>query len=298
MKNKFRPFYLILFSFIIFLISCEKTLKYNFDIPENEKKIVVNSVLCPDSLVKVNISKSMSIRENNNSFQYLDNAEAKLFENDVLIETLHYTKNGNYFSSDFKPEENKKYEIKVSVPNMNNVDANTVIPAKTNIISVDTLTVIDHEYEYDEKKLEFNIKFKDNIEIDNYYQIECRYSYKEIYGDEDVFYKDYIEADEEILNIQNIDGTILLEDKIIAGEDFNLKFRVPIYIFTEQIKEYRIYLNSISKEYYLYLVTRSAQEETEDNPFAEPVQVFNNINNGCGICGSYSSDVKSFIFNY
>lgn len=295
MKHKIKYFYLILF-FFIFLISCEKTLNYNFDIPDSEKKIVVNSVLCPDSIFKVNISKSMSIQENNNSFQYLDNAEAKLFENDIFIETLQYSEKGNYFFSDFKPGENKKYEIKVNVANMNNVDANAVIPLRTNIISVDTLTVIEHDYDYDYESLEFNINFKDNIEIDNYYQIECRYSYKEIYGEEDVFYKDYIYGDDEILNIQNIDGTILLEDKIIAGEDFNLKFKIPIYTITEQIKEYRIYLNSISKEYYLYLITRSAQDETGGNPFAEPVQVFNNINNGCGIWGAYSSDVKSFIF--
>jgi hypothetical protein len=53
-------------------------------------------------------------------------------------------------------------------------------------------------------------------------------------------------------------------------------------------------LQSISRDYYHYLRTRNLSERTGDNPFGEPIQIFNNIQNGIGILGGYTSSVYRF----
>jgi len=48
-------------------------------------------------------------------------------------------------------------------------------------------------------------------------------------------------------------------------------------------------LSSVSEDYYKYNVTLAKYEQTQGDPFAQPVQVYSNIENGFGIFGGYSS---------
>ena len=62
--------------------------------------------------------------------------------------------------------------------------------------------------------------------------------------------------------------------------------------FARPIKrEIVVELQSLSQDYYLYLRTRNLSEQAADfgNIFGEPIQIFNNIRNGIGILGSYTS---------
>lgn len=54
-------------------------------------------------------------------------------------------------------------------------------------------------------------------------------------------------------------------------------------------KKTTIFLQSISPELFLYLKSIDLQSYNDGGPFMEPVPVYNNINNGYGIFGSYSS---------
>ena len=52
-----------------------------------------------------------------------------------------------------------------------------------------------------------------------------------------------------------------------------------------------VYLISASEDYFRYKRTYSLQEESSGDPFAQPVNVYNNIENGFGIVAGYSEDV-------
>lgn len=102
-------------------------------------------------------------------------------------------------------------------------------------------------------------------------------------------------------NIYNV-----FSDEIFNGKNYTLKFstneKTDHYFSIESLRysagntlKNKVYisLQSISKEYYLYLKTRSASKAT--NYFSEPIQVYTNINGGIGILGSYtSSNVVEF----
>ncbi len=49
-----------------------------------------------------------------------------------------------------------------------------------------------------------------------------------------------------------------------------------------------VLLRTTTEEYYQYNVTQDLQASVESNPFAQPVQVFNNIEGGLGIFAGYS----------
>lgn len=65
---------------------------------------------------------------------------------------------------------------------------------------------------------------------------------------------------------------------------------------SEHEKEYRISLSNMSKEYYQFVISSSKADNLEANPFAEPVQVRTNVENGLGILGSYTS--KTFKYRF
>jgi hypothetical protein len=94
----------------------------------------------------------------------------------------------------------------------------------------------------------------------------------------------------------------VFSDEIFNGKTYTLKFSTNEttqhyfsidglrYSYSSgNILKNKVYiiLESISKEYYQYLRTRSASSAT--NYFSEPVQVYTNIKGGIGILGSYTS---------
>ena len=56
-----------------------------------------------------------------------------------------------------------------------------------------------------------------------------------------------------------------------------------------------VVLRTTTEEYYNYHYTRDLQASVESNPFAQPVQVFDNIEGGLGVFAGYSQVEKEVI---
>ena len=52
----------------------------------------------------------------------------------------------------------------------------------------------------------------------------------------------------------------------------------------------------ISEAYYEYLKTARLHDESRENPFAEPLNVYGNVENGYGIFAGYSSQTFELAF--
>lgn len=97
----------------------------------------------------------------------------------------------------------------------------------------------------------------------------------------------------------------VFSDELFNGKTYSLTFSTTDIIYNYRpTHEYGnknpdkttviIYLQSISKDYYLYLKSRAAASGGESF-FSEPIQIYNNIVGGIGILGSYStSNAVSF----
>jgi len=114
-------FYLLITLF--YLTSCVKEVKYDFK--DLEKKVVINSFFCPDSIFKIHLSYTANPYDT--SIVIVDNAKIELWSNNHKLDEFGYYKKG-YYNSNIKAEINTPYTIKVIVPDYDTIYATDTIP--------------------------------------------------------------------------------------------------------------------------------------------------------------------------
>lgn len=183
--------------------------------------------------------------------------------------------------------------------------------------SGDTMSV---KYKY---RVNYKLKFVDNGNQRNYYRLILGIiSYKGVWNEDTnrvdtiadpIYYSDFDFTDVVAENstapltdgstspvaqlLSNANNTYhVFSDDIFNGETYALQFSTNInknvkdidYGFLSDVKhDVYIRLQCISEDYYRYLKTRAASYAA--NYFSEPVKVHNNVNNGVGILGSYTT---------
>lgn len=117
----------ILALLLFFSVSCVKEIEMKKQYIE--KRLVLNGLICPDSLIAVKVSKTTSILDN--YIEYIDNANVKLFCNDTLLENLTYSSKGRYASKTVYPTENNYYTVEVELEGYPTIRATDTVPEKT-----------------------------------------------------------------------------------------------------------------------------------------------------------------------
>jgi hypothetical protein len=294
MKHKVIGIGLLFFS-ILTISSCKKTLEIK--LPDEQKKIVINSLFTENDTMIVNISKSLHILDNLD-VKYLSDAEVFIYEDNILLGQLTHSNNGDYYSSELIPNINKQYRVEVFYPDLEMASASSIIPQKVPILSIDTATVYSNNQMWGSTEpypvYELTINFKDPIEVTNYYILELKYLYEYEYeGFYNSNWYDLYYYSEDILLSDNVSG--VFSDELINGKNYNLKVTVDKYNFYTDTTLVQANLISITEDYYLYKKTLDKHNEAKGNPFAEPVQVYNNIKNGYGIFSGYQNYAFHFI---
>ena len=83
----------------------------------------------------------------------------------------------------------------------------------------------------------------------------------------------------------------LFSNQLFKGETVTLRVYTDFYEGQELLR-IKATLSTLNKETYNYLSSRTLQQNVGENPFAEPVSVYNNVTNGFGIFGGSSKYVK------
>jgi hypothetical protein len=282
-----KKIFLLIFPITLALISCEKYIEFDEEI--KKPKIVVNSQINPDSLFEVHLSKSLSVIDNAELSAIIDGTVNIYDENEQYIETLIHQQNG-YYKGSTLPSANSTYHLKVSAPDFDPVTANTHIPEAITILQIDTSSYISAE---GEPYIKLSITFPDNGSTKNYYHLEVVYA-QELSG-ELYIYPIYFGSSDVSLDL----GQDQVESASFTDDLFNgSEKRIEIY-FIDHRAYYdflQITLTSASRDIYLYNRTTQAFGQTQGNPFAEPVQVYNNIQGGFGIFGGFQKTRYKLFF--
>ena len=302
---------LVILLIMIAVSACEKII--DIDLPERELHIVINGMINRDSLISVQVSKSKGILDNS-AISYLPGAVVKLYGNDEFIENLKYTENG-IFISKIQPYDEIRYTIDAEYPDLVSVAASTQIPAHPFIVSIDTFTEIsipDNDYGMGEIDTHYKIKIRDDDNSKNFYFLALSHVIADegfdddpYVGEEYEFFTDYdsddiiFQSGNEGFSFYNIDGRVF-SDEYFNGTEYTIDISVEDYYdeytgMNIYSKDY-IYLFSISKEFYLYVISYNMNNMSIDNPFAQPVQVYSNVENGLGIFGGYNIVVDSVVY--
>lgn len=283
---------------LLWVIGCEKII--DIDIPDSERKIVVNGIISEDQTLAVNLSKSLTVLEPD-AFVYLNGADVNLFNGAVMIGRLVADTAGQYSLPGFKPLTGLTYRLTVDFPGLKSVEATTTVPEMVPITSWDTIMTVS---EWGYKAYRLKVVFNDPETVPNYYGLSVYVTYKEIdyltmeptgqlitrlvyiSSDSDVFLKD---------ESHNFGGKIFFDDLLFDGQAKTTEVGLYDYMFYEpDTVQVEIHLEQLDPSYYKYVVSNEAYQSAHSNPFAEPVQVYTNVSGGFGIFSSYSFASKSF----
>lgn len=274
---------IISISLLVFA-ACEMVVDVN--IPIEKPKLVVNAFFNPDSVWTASLSWSRHILDNWTFFEESWNAQVSILdEQGVLVTTLQSKGRGN-FVSDQKPEVGKQYIINVKVPDQELVfaTAKAIGAVPISNVTIDTLS---------EGELAINVTIKDPIET-NYYQLHLT--------TEEIRKYQRWDTKEWVIDTLTMNYPLYQSTSNLTGETSNafisdLKFNgkeITIEVTTynpwrNQLLKASIVLTNASVEFYKYNNTRDLQRSTQGDPFAQPVQVYNNIVNGVGIFAGYAN---------
>ena len=286
---------LFLLSISLAYISCEKVIPFDGDV--NTPKLVINSVFESDSTFKVHVSSSRSVIDTA-SFKNIDDAIVTIKDgNENIIETLNHVENGFYKGQTF-PQENQTYILEINHTNYANITASDSLPSPITINSVDTSTMVDP---INGNRLQISMNFDDPENTQNYYLIET-YSVNEylvIKNSDTTEYeldttKQFMVLTDEVF--QNGGSPWreqgLFNDLLFNGQNKTLELEIPndSWSGSEDGSDWsyktltlRLYLHNITLSYYYYRTSLELFQNASGNPFAQPVQVFSNVENGFGV---------------
>lgn len=268
--------------------SCEKYIDFDEEI--KQPKLVVNGIINPDSTFDIHISRSLSVIDGA-ELSVVENATVNILdENGSLYESLVYDSNGHYLGTSM-PQHNQAYTIEVSAPDFDPVSASTNIPDLINLNSVDTMGVEDVN---GLRELKLTITFQDLPNEENYYMLEV-YAADIINGQ--IFLNPmFLRSDDVTLGLGQ-DG---YSDQVFFSDELFDGTQKTLIIYVEDTRDYDDYievrLTSVTQDLERYYRTLNAYNDTYGNPFAQPVQVFSNVEGGFGIFAGYEVSRKKITF--
>ena len=307
--------------------SCESVI--TFKGAEADPKIVIYSLLHPDSVITVSVAVSHAVFEERYEPEQITDAVVRLFRDGELLETLAYappvpsheyypaSPYSTYLSEVNRPEYGSTYRIEVEVPGLKTASGEATLPEPVAIISIDTSSVIMEWMEWIERRLTVKIKFRDPAGEEDFYRASgtCLYGFyngnKEepysplmpvVVSEMDISYAFYSEPliapkqDEDIFGMYLQNSYNLFTDELISGKEYDLTMEIHFNLPDTGYYEFAhsfFRLHTISRDMYLYLQSYSAHTQTRDNFLVEPVLVYTNISNGLGVLGAMSTSVDS-----
>lgn len=298
--------------FLILLCSCVEDLRIKGEfIPE----LIVNGFLCPDSCITVHISKTRPIKSSGTPNLYdlrrldiqVSINEGDFFPLELDSSSLSSSEQPTIkFLCQTKPKPGDKIEITANDPKKEykSIYAHTHIPEPIEINYVTHFTEYhdfptgSHNYEMD-SLIHFVFSIKDNPNVKNYYKILFTnflyFDYTD-YGvsfdriDGPVNYYDPIFSKG---NIKLIDDTIIpynpYEVKLSIWDEIYGSFFGTIYHQNPSHRYFFFSVECLTKEGYLYLKSREAALNSEQDIFTEPIALYSNIHGGKGIFYGFSA---------
>lgn len=301
----------ILFLIILlFFISCST--KVEFEIPKTEQMLVLNSLIAPDSVFLVKLSKTAPIISNDR--EGVNNADIEVWVNGSFKEKLIQIDEGIYKTS-FTPKVDTLYTLYVNVTGFDKLKATTKIPSQPIVNSGFVEFDKYYAHEISQYVASAEISLYNPLTEVNYYQILFySFVYYPIYSEgNDTIPIDSVKQISNIFYLKSNEPAILNEGEIQSnrGGDVtdNLIFsdnlldrNTDLVFWVSLIHAWKYHnsalIRSISPEYYLYQRSLIRQfVNINFNAFFDlntlflsdnPNDLYSNVENGLGIFAGYS----------
>lgn len=272
-------------------LGCDTVVK--LDVPRDHSQLVVNSFFHPDSTFGITLSKSQFVL-NSGDFKKVSGATATLMDGEGnALATLQEQEPGIYISN-VKPQPGKTYEINVSKSGFKTVTAQNHVPADSALMT---------KYEVERNANSFrSVRLSiwiDDSQNKDYYQLYGKHKIT-LYGEEidTTTYEQelFFSSDDPVFG-KEISGKrrLFFDDTLFDGRTYKMNLNTnvgspqcsPMSDVCDQKTEVTLFIRKVSEAYFKYTEARSLQDDVSENPFAEPVPVYDNIENGLGIFAGF-----------
>jgi len=299
-------------SLLIVVFGCETTEKID-DFPLRPSSMVVNCYFSDSSLWEFQVSKSLSVLDNAD-LKLIAKATVKLYaDNELIADITSPDQDGWYRSDAVRPALGKEYRVEISSPDFDgSIEATAALPPTARITGTELIIRDSSFYEwtdyegnlYQGGSMEgsFVIRFKDSAGFRNFYELSVLYMdtsrQYDHYDQYEVLQQKLWLTSEDAAVDYGADGSnnLLLSDVVFDGQEYQLKVDFNDWKASRQ-KKYYIVLSSWEQTGYLYKQTIAAYRDAVNDPFAEPVQIYSNVEKGYGIFAGYAVSVDSLQVN-
>jgi hypothetical protein len=298
------------------LASCE--LVTEIDVPGVPAMLVVNSVFNPnDTVWNVAVSATAHILSGStlipkHAVPVLtdENGTQIALTRRILADSMNpawwVNGGGLMFSTSTMPVAGMIYTLNVTAPGFVPVKASSKVPGEIEFVDakLDSANLIVEANMYF-VTIPVEVTFKDVPgQTDFYYPhmfMENDYAYydpqiddtvrghgvRELYLRKTLNQQDFIEFDEEDV----------ISDATFASNSITIRRFVTLELHVENQDGFQLYfaLGHGNEEYHRYFKSALLQRKTSGNPFAQPVQVFSNVEGGLGLFTGYNVSKWDFI---
>lgn len=302
----------VLLALPLALLGCEKELEYDVESPE--ASLVVNSIVAHDSLWQVEVSTTAGPGQGQ-QIRSLKDAVISIYEdgspiNDIVLDSMDAQpgflgnldggRNGTvklYFhrTAVTRGHAGRNYELRVSHPNYKTVYSTSVIPraARIRLRSGNGQAILIGGESY--SPIDFGIQDEGSL---NYYAVEVWVSKTEgvdpesridFYSADKVLTENAVFTDDTHTDQRLYPKTsgVFFSNQRFPGKEYGMRIFVQSSLLNSA-DDVRVRVLRLSPELYRFAVSYQKQLLNQENPFAEPAQVYSNIQNGTGIFGGYS----------
>lgn len=280
-------------------VSCAEDALIDYD--HVKPRIVIQSQLSPDSSFSIYVGSSLTATDPG-EYQIPEGVTVSLVDvtDPLRGEVINvYPENDRFVAPQKLPKVGHSYKIFVGAPGYTIAEAITRIPEPVHLdvqsSSIRDLKVRTSDASPDKK----NVSYKLNVVFAphehryfhfNFFQTttinhgsvsqpdlrEYVYTVNPQFPDEDGYYLHH--------------ETGVLVDVVATNGGHRLEFEFVDYTLAEieELGDLFIEVRSVSEEYYQYFTSLSRQLISRDDPFAEPIAVYNNVHEGFGNFSGFS----------
>lgn len=283
---------LIGFAALLVFAACETVVEFELDgVPQ----LTIISQLTPDAEQRVYVYATQSPSDTS-SFYTPENLIVGITELDTdsaINLTMGIENNKSYFTI---PQGFLKagyqYSITAFAPGFEIVQATTRIPKPSTISNLAIKdVVIEQSDAHDFKKIiHYKLSFDiDHFESNRYYHLIFYNAYE---GKEKLFILEP-ESSDEIPFIRHYEHGVLIDkNDLEIGAPLTFTFKDWVVDGNRLLRVY-VELRTITEGYYKYHSSLTRQLSISQDPFAEPVTIFNNIEGGYGNFSGFSPNITS-----
>jgi hypothetical protein len=283
------------------LAACERETHMN--IPPQPPKLATESFSGQNVFPEAYLTRTRGVTDplpisGQTDIYLVRNATVLLYENDILKDSLKYNAGQQrYKAAIAKIQAGKTYKLVLSAPGFPTAEAISVTPLLVPINNMTFTRNARNDIDGNPQD-EVKLSFTDNGSTEDYYLVRIYNSYHDILycvitNDKDVeklVYEDPFYPDDCLQS-----NRLLLSDKNFNGTNKTLIFYTEAGELepTPGSGKAWVELLHVNKEYYTYIKSLNTRENADDNPFAEPVNLYTNVKNGYGMFTTYAMAVDS-----